>query len=205
MTITRTTQQQPQKQLQTQKQVQKQAPERKTPERPILRLPVHPATNRSLSDGQTIAGRFSLYRWDYIIAGDGSATTWDRTAGFGSVLYSKSDPEARWKFFGGLSSGTNNVAEIMAVLHPLLYLDAAADTEHRKPYVYILSDSEYVVKTGSGISRRKSNRALWSAIDDISKRFLLYFRHVPRMILPANVYGDTIGNLVRKSMEQQPD
>jgi ribonuclease HI len=176
------------------------------PEREPIRLPIHPATIRSLSNGTAIAEHFNLYHWDFIIAGDGSASTWAKTAGFGSILYAKDNPAARWKFFGGLSAGTNNVAEIMAVVHPLMFLDATVNTEHKKPNVYILSDSEYVVNTGSGHSpQRKSNRMLWAAVDNVSERFLLHFRHVPRMILPANVYGDTLGNLVRKSMEQQPD
>jgi ribonuclease HI len=177
----------------------------KQPNRPILRLPTHPSTDRKLCNGRAIAEALSLHRWDFIIAGDGSATTWEKTAGFGSILFQKEGAEPYKKFFGGLSSGTNNVAEIMAVLHPLLYLDATVDTSRRKYYVYILSDSEYVVKTGNGEAKRKSNRALWSAIDGIAERFFLHFRHVRRMILPANVYGDTIGNLVRKSMANQPD
>jgi ribonuclease HI len=154
-----------------------------------------------LNTGTALAATFSLHRWDFIIAGDGSATTWDKSAGFGSILYDKRN-NSRRRFFGGFSSATNNVAEIMAVLHPLLFLDATENTEHWKPTVYILSDSEYVVTTGSGNSKRKSNRALWAAIDEISVRFLLNFRHVPRMILPANVYGDTVGNIWRRNMEQ---
>jgi ribonuclease HI len=173
--------------------------------RPTIRLPVHPATNRSLSDGAAIAARFNLHRWDYIIAGDGSATTWDKTAGFGSILYAKNQPNARWKFFGGLSSGTNNVAEIMAVIHPLLFLDAAVPAEHRKPNIFILSDSEYVVNAGNGLSQRKHHRMLWAAVDNLCERFIIRFLHIPRMVLPANVYGDTIGNIVRKVMSQQPD
>jgi len=138
-----------------------------------------------------------------MIVGDGSATTWNLPAGFGSVLYDRTMGTRR-KFFGGFSCGTNNVAEIMAVLHPLLFLDATVHTKHRTPTVYVLSDSEYVVRAGNGQTDRKSHQSLWSAVDDIGKRFVLLFRYSPRMILPANVYGDTVGNLVRVAMATIP-
>ena len=168
-----------------------------------LPLKRHPDTDHSLTTGTRIAKKFQLHKWDYIIAGDGSATTWELTTGFGSILYSR-ESQSRRKFFGGFSCGTNNVAEIMAFLHPLLYLDATISTKHRAPTVYVLSDSEYVVNAGNGKNERKSNKALWAAVDDIGKRFILLFRHSPRMILPANVYGDTAGNMVRITMQGMP-
>jgi len=168
-----------------------------------LPLKRHPATNPVLRTGAKIAEKFQLHHWDYIIAGDGSATTWSLPAGFGSILYDRAAGTRR-KFFGGFSCGTNNLAEIFAVLHPLLFLDAVVRTKHKVPTVYVLSDSEYVVHAGNHQTKRKSNKALWSAVDDIGKRFVLLFRHCPRMILPANVYGDTVGNRVRTTLEAMP-
>jgi ribonuclease HI len=168
-----------------------------------LPLKQHPDTDQTLTTGRKIAEKFQLHNWDYIVAGDGSATTWHWTAGFGAILYDRKS-KIRRKFFGGLSCGTNNVAEIMAILHPLLYLDASVKTKHNAPAVYIISDSEYVVNAGNSKIGRKANKALWSAIDDIGTRFVLLFRHSRRMILPANVFGDTVGNLVRLTMEGMP-
>jgi ribonuclease HI len=168
-----------------------------------LPLKRHPDTDETLISGAKLAEKFRLHRWDYIIAGDGSATTWDNTAGFGSILYDR-QKQTRQKFFGGFSCGTNNVAEIMAVLHPLMFLDATVKTKHKAPTVYIISDSEYVVNAGNNQTERKSNKALWAAIDNIGTRFVLLFRHCNRMILPANVYGDTVGNMVRITMEGMP-
>jgi ribonuclease HI len=174
----------------------------------LLRLKVHPNTNRTLTSGKKIAEVLNLGKWDFIIAGDGSATTWEKSAGYGSILYTK-EPPSRYKLFGGFSHGTNNVAEISAVLFPLLWLDANIVTKHWKPIVWCLSDSEYAVNQGSivlrpGEMRKGANAAMWSAVDHIAQRFQVYFRHVPRMVLPANVYGDTQGNVIRRWMEEVP-
>lgn len=168
----------------------------------MKRLKHDPKTKISLTAGEIIAQTYQLHNWDKIIAGDGSATTWDTSAGFGSILYSKDGTSK--KFFGGLSNGTNNAAEMLAVLHPLLYLDAFPHLDG-SPVVYVLSDSEYVVNGGNKQQERKSNLGLWSAVDDISRRFLLIFRHIPRMVLPANVYGDRTGNSIRKLLRDFND
>jgi ribonuclease HI len=166
-----------------------------------IRLKRTKQTDDRLSTGSELGSRFQLFSWDYIIVGDGSATTWEKTAGFGSILYDRRK-KTRRKFFGGFSCGTNNVAEIMAVLHPLLWLEARVKTCVASPVVWILSDSDYVVSCGSSETLKKKNHALWTAVHDLSERFILRFRHVPRMILPANCYGDTVGNLVRKTLEE---
>ena len=153
-----------------------------------------------LGTGRELAENLQLHRWDYIIAGDGSATRIETPAGYGSILYARNDNSLK-KFFGGLSHGTNNMAEMLAVLAPLLYLDHVLPAKKEKPIVYALSDSEYVVKIGNGEAKPKSNLALWHSIENVKTRVNLIFIHVNRMLLPANVFGDLTGNLIRKDFE----
>jgi hypothetical protein len=101
----------------------------------------------------------------------------------------------------GFSHATNNVAELMAVIHPLMYLDDAI--EHKNtPVVYVISDSTYVVHGGNGESKLKTNRALWGMITHFKTKMNLIFRHVNRMILPANEFGDTVGGNLRLHFTQ---
>lgn len=162
--------------------------------------PCIPLDEIKIEQGEKLAELLRLHRWDFIIAGDGSATTWDNTAGFGSVLYAR-EAKTQLKFFGGLSHGTNNIAEMMAVVEPLLYLDGTSTFPDQKPTVYVISDSDYVVKTGNGIYRKKSNQALWAVIEHCQTKMNLIFRHVNRMLLPANIFGDQIGTMIRLYMD----
>jgi ribonuclease HI len=156
-----------------------------------------PATQIQIEKGAQLAETLHLHAWDYIIAGDGSATTWRTAAGFGSILYSRHDDTEK-KFFGGFSRGTNNVAEMMAVILPLLYLEATVPLKKSSPpHVYVLSDSTYVVGNGNGEYTRDANHALWSVVDHLKTKMNLIFIHVNRNVFPANQFGDSIGNSIR--------
>jgi len=149
--------------------------------------------------GASLADKFQLHRWDYIIAGDGSATRLETPAGFGAILYSRQD-DTQKKIFGGVSHATNNMAEMLAVFSALLYLEGIV-SKGEKPMVYILSDSSYVVDSGNGTVTPKTNLALWSGFGHFKNKMNLIFIHVNRMLLPANVFGDRIGNFIRTSFE----
>ena len=159
-----------------------------------------PIIQVKLDKGKELADRFQLHRWDYIVAGDGSATGLETPAGFGTVLYSRIDG-SRKRFFGGLSHATSNMAELMAVFSPLLYLDRKIKSKEEKPIVYIFSDSSYVVNIGNNEATPKNNFALWAGINNLRDKLNLIFIHVNRMLLPANVFGDKAGKLIRTSFE----
>jgi ribonuclease HI len=160
------------------------------------RKPAIPFDRIQIEEGRELAAKLHLHDWDFIAAGDGSATTWENAAGFGSILYCRKTGEHR-KFFGGCSNATNNVAEMMAVLEPLLFIEGTIRLKDWKPNVYVISDSEYVVHTGNGVYEQKSNKTLWAAVEHLRTKMNLIFRHVNRMLLPANIFGDQIGNAVR--------
>lgn len=129
---------------------------------------------------------FNIDRWDAIIIGDGSGTTREHTCGWGSILIEKSEPGYR-AVHGGFSSGTNNVAEMMAVLQPLMELTAKNRGTRALGFrVHVFSDSEYVV---SGLrhdsplwaSSTNANRELWLAIHGARRNGMVITpHHVPR-------------------------
>lgn len=144
--------------------------------------------------------------WDYLIVGDGSGTTWDKEFGWGSVLIAKGDG-SRMPFYGGMSNGTNNMAEILTVLHPLMYLankDLGAKTDGTK--VQVISDSQYVVEglkqdNPIWVSKLSVNRELWMAIHMTRRRGLIIkSHHIPRDTIDLNKLGHDLANISRKRM-----
>jgi len=161
--------------------------------------PTLPKVN--LGNGEDLAKKLHLHGWDYIIAGDGSATTHNNTAGFASILYCRHDGSVK-KFFGGFSHGTNNVAEMAAFIAPLLYIDEVLLVKGQLPAVYIISDSTYVVNLGNGDHKRKTNRAVWSLVDHLKTKMNLIFVHVNRMLLPANIFSDQLSSTIRLYLKE---
>ena len=182
------------------KKTKKQPPLTKKQLNAYLKQRTAVITQIKLDTGEELAERLQLHRWDYIVAGDGSATRLETPAGFGAILYSRHTPGSRKKLFGGLSHGTNNMAEMMAVISALLYLEGRL-SEGEKPTVYVLSDNSYVVKGGNEEIKPKTNLSLWASIEQMKHRMNLIFVHVNRMLLPANIFGDKTGNLIRTSFE----
>lgn len=147
--------------------------------------------------------------WEAIVIGDGSATTWDKAGGWGSVLVER-EQLARQPFYGSLSHATNNVAELLALLHPLLYLanhDAVNTIREGGYRVHLLSDSEYVVNNlrrvhdaawASGLTK---NRELWLAFHGLWRRgFVLTTHHLPRDQIDLQKLCHDLANLSRRQL-----
>lgn len=109
--------------------------------------------------------------WDAILVTDGSANQWNSGNGLGwaGVVFQR-DKLVAEIHHGSASSGTNNVAELMAVFYPLLALESADLGVRQNGYrVHIVSDSSYVCR---GINSNllkflmtiSSNRSLWYGI-----------------------------------------
>lgn len=136
--------------------------------------------------------------WDFLLVGDGSGNTWELPFGSASTLISAATFD-RKVFASSGSHGTNNVAEMMAYLMPLLYLSA----QGRAARVHIVTDSEYVANTLNGQQAAKSNIELWQAIRATRYRGLTLHGHwIPRGVVPLNEFADRLANAARIS--QQP-
>lgn len=143
--------------------------------------------------------------WDYIIVGDGSGTEWTNECGWGSVLIEKSTFE-RQVFYGSANHGTNNVAEVLAIMMPLMYLSNQKKGVRRDgAKVVVLSDSTYVVEglrhtSPVWVSKLDRNRELWMAIHMSRRRGLtIYPHHIPRDTIDLNKLGHDLANLARKA------
>lgn len=142
--------------------------------------------------------------WDAIIIGDGSATTWEKELGWGSLLIQRTKLIIE-PFYGGMSHGTNNMAEILAVLHPLLYLSQHAEPSLGGCQVHVITDSTYVAQ---GLEFEnlllsptlKNNRALWLAVFGTVRQGLkIKAHHVDRDVVDYQKICHDLANLARMS------
>src|SRR5215471_12302353 len=61
--------------------------------------------------------------WDFLVVGDGSGSNWKRPIGWAARLVERASGQ-RQTFHGHANRGTVNVAEMMALLWPLLWIAA---------------------------------------------------------------------------------
>ena len=58
--------------------------------------------------------------WDVLIVGDGAGCWWDRPCGWGCTLIDRHAGRRR-AFYGGMSSGSIAIAEMMPTVHAMLW------------------------------------------------------------------------------------
>ena len=124
---------------------------------------------------------------DAIIVCDGSGSVWDATEasrgiGWGAKLMLSNSVESV-DFWGSASSGTNNAAEILALLHPLLYLEQLeAGIKEDGCQVHVVTDSQYVAGiVNSNLLKRlhtiEKNLMLWYAVFGATRSGLVLTAH----------------------------
>ena len=124
---------------------------------------------------------------DAIIVCDGSGSVWDvteasRGMGWGAKLMLSNSAESA-DFWGSASAGTNNVAEILAMLHPLLYLEQLeAGLKENGCQVHVVTDSQYVAGiVNSNLLKRlqtlDKNSILWYAVFGATRCGLVLTAH----------------------------
>lgn len=162
--------------------------------------------NRSNLGALTAQLQLKRGSWDYIIETDGSGTSYNASAGWAAVLH-KPGLERALTLSGAFSSGTNNVAELMAVWQALLYLveaEAVAETPEAGCRVHVVSDSRYVVE---GLNRLDTewasditkNRMLWLGVAAARRLgVIITAHHVLRDTTEGNRWCHEQANSVRR-------
>lgn len=145
--------------------------------------------------------------WDYLLIGDGSATTWDRECGWACVQIENGTGK-RQDYFGATNRGTNILGEMMAYAHPLLEL---VDNDDRRTNdagfsrVHIVSDCEYVEKVGNGRNVPKKHKAAWGMFETVRRcGLILTFHWIPRDTIGLNKFSHNLANSARKAMKVYP-
>lgn len=160
-----------------------------------------------------LLAELGIDRWDAVIVGDGSATTWEHGCGWAATLVDRATAGQR-HFYGGMSAGTNHTGELWAYLGPMLWysqnlgkqhLDARMRTPTLPPclLVHIITDSENVANQGNKLQRRRANRALWAAMDSfVGDGFALIWHWCERSKLALNRWADEQSRQMRVMLER---
>lgn len=144
----------------------------------------------------------SAENFDYVLLGDGSGTVVGAPCAWHVfVIELKDGVERETKVYGGgLTSGTNNVAELMPYIMALWQINPAG--LQRQVRVLIVSDSEVTVRCGGGQYERRANAGLWASISWFeSNGCHLTWKHVPRNSNPYNKSCDKRAGVVRSAMK----
>lgn len=145
--------------------------------------------------------------WDYILIGDGSATTWDRECGWACIQI-ESGTFQRQDYFGATNRGTNILAEMLAYAHPLWELVDRSDRRTNDAgfsRVHIVSDCEYVEKVGNGRNEPKKHKAAWAMFESFRRcGLLITFHWIPRDTISLNKLCHNLANSARKAMKVYP-
>lgn len=143
--------------------------------------------------------------WDLLLVGDGSGTVWQNAMGWASTLIFRNGN--RRLFRGSCNAGSNNVAEMIAYVHPLLWLTSnktPLDLSRPEAYqVHVVTDSLYVVQ---GINRTiipNSNYMLWNALwASEGYNLKLIAHHVHKDVLALNRLAHNEANAARKQEQK---
>jgi ribonuclease HI len=138
-----------------------------------------------------------ITEWDYVIVGDGSGSTWQRESGWASTLVENITFKRR-SFCGALSNGTSNMAEMLAFLHPLLYLAGNAPQLTNGLQVHVITDSNLVARCGNGEQNRIANAELWFLFDAFRRKGIrTQFHWIPRDHVDLNRFADELAGRAR--------
>ena len=143
-----------------------------------------------------------LNDFDFVLFGDGSGTTIELPCAWACHAVNTAT-KAVTKHFGGLSSGTNNLAELIPYLHALWHIQTSKETRSSTTRVAIVSDSEVTVRCGNGEYERRANAAIWAGIEWFENNgFVILWKHVRRNTNPVNANCDLIAGQKRKLMSE---
>jgi ribonuclease HI len=146
-----------------------------------------------------------LADFDLLLVGDGSGTVYNRPAGWGCVAYDRRMKSVTLHA-GTLSTGTNNLAELMPYVQALWHHHQDHRQAPDRPVrVLIVSDSEVTVRCGNGQYARKANACLWASIEWFAQNgYRLGWRHVPRNSNEWSTLMDTVAGKARRLMLDEP-
>ena len=149
--------------------------------------------------------------WDVLLIGDGSGSGWDIGVGWSCIVIDRYT-KTRKLVHGGGSTGTVNIAELMAYVHAMLWYSTHIGKELRKQYprktlnVHVITDSRVIVNQGERVAERNmdgiANRALWASISDIARQgYTFHWHWIERLTNELNWAADQMAGSARKAVK----
>lgn len=158
----------------------------------------------------TLLKDLDIKAWDVLLIGDGSGSGWDIGVGWSCVVIDR-HTKTRKIIHGGGSTGTVNIAELMAYVHAMLWYSSHIGKNLRKQYprkildVHIITDSRVVANQGEKVGERNmeglANRALWASISDIARQgYTFHWHWIERLTNELNWAADQMAGAARKAV-----
>jgi ribonuclease HI len=158
----------------------------------------------------TLLKELSINAWDVVLVGDGSGSGWDIGVGWSCVLVDR-HTGTRKLIHGGGSTGTVNIAELMAYVHAMLWYATHIGKDLRKQHprkildVHVITDSRVVASQGVKVAERNTagiaNRALWASIADITRQgYKFHWHWVERLTNEMNWAADQMAGSARRAV-----
>jgi ribonuclease HI len=148
-----------------------------------------------------LAARLGLTGVDLLVAADGSGVSPDAPCGWAYTAWEPATGRLE-EGAGGLSAGSNNLAELLPFVQALAAYHRRRAGPGRR-VVGLASDSEVTVRCGSGRYARSANLPYWAVIDWFAgDGYVLRWRHVPRCSDDAGRDADRRGRLARHALER---
>jgi len=149
--------------------------------------------------------------WDVLLIGDGSGSGWDIGVGWSCVVIDQ-HTKTRKLVHGGGSTGTVNIAELMAYVHAMLWYSTHIGKELRQQYprkifdVHVITDSRVIVNQGKKVAERNTaglaNRALWASISDIARQgYKFHWHWIERLTNELNWAADQMAGAARRAVK----
>ncbi len=164
------------------------------------------AANREKETFKRMLARLNITEWDLVLIGDGSGSNWRDRCGWGCVSIDR-ETMSRKVWWGAMSQGTVNFAEMMAYMQPLSCFAAQRKAERKIPgksrklmQIHIITDSEYCESMGSsGRQSPKSNGVHWRVFEDFQRQgMLLNWHWINREDVGLNIYADFLSKAARQ-------
>lgn len=153
--------------------------------------------------------RLNIEKWDLLLIGDGSGSNWNFECGWGCVSI-EHDTLARRAWYGAMSAGTVNFAEVMAYLQPLgWYVNREMLRRKKVTYkvqtrhIHIITDSQYVRNKGSSKDLLAGkNGALWQVFRQFGAQgMMLHWHWIPRETVELNRFADQLSKAARLNLK----
>jgi ribonuclease HI len=156
-----------------------------------------------------VVAALRIDKWDAIIVGDGSGSGWSMGAGWACVVVMRNGLRSPL-LSGAFNTGTVNIAELMAGLQGLMWLDEEGNARQLRRErggfidVHIVSDSELTVNQGNlKAACRGVTRTLWKSIREYEREgYRLHYHWYPRDKIQLNVLCDHASRQARLAVEK---
>lgn len=151
--------------------------------------------------------------WDVMIVGDGAGCWWDKPCGWGCTLIDR-HLNRRRAFYGGLSSGSIVIAELMPTVHAMLWYAEFQGKARRVQLrrstinVHVITDNEttskhWAILTTGGQQAQKirKKRPLWNVLLQLERSgYIFHFHWAPRATVGLNKLADELAGITRDAV-----